>query len=284
MGIKKRLLAGWMGGVYIRLYSYILFFWLLLLLLSLLLFAAWRLAMYTHHIHTYIFSNRKQLVLVQGVQVSLSTRCEKRTERPRMKTLLPFFSLSSEGLGLLIPLRIMWRLWVYRHPSKRHSHVSIAPIYIYIRLSRWQKTPIITTTTVEAEKKSRKIKKQQRGADVLTRYCWESWRAWQRFAVDQNCCRLSIYSILFFFLFFCGLRISPYISHSILLAGAILFFLLLWNCSLVTAYRVLWCVSVFLNSSSPSLLLRIVRVFLCLFYFLRFYSRGKSETAHHQRH
>jgi hypothetical protein len=135
-------------------------------------------------------------------------------------------------------------------------------------------------------KKNRQRKKQQQGADVMmTRYCWEPWRAWQRFAVDQNCCRLSIYSFLFlFFLFLWTAHQSLYLTLYPLGRGnAILFLLLLWNCSLVTAYRVLWCVSVFLNSSSPSLLLRI-RVFLCLFYFLRFYSRGKSETAHHQRH
>ena len=74
-------------------------------------------------------------------------------------------------------------------------------------------------------KKNRQRKKQQqRGADVLTRYCWKSLKS-----VATVCGRSkllsSIYLFFSFFFFFCGLRISPYISHSILLAGAILFLL-----------------------------------------------------------
>lgn len=241
--------------------------------------------MYTHtYIHTYSAIENSWFSFRAFKFLSLPG--EKRTERPRMKTLLPFFSLSSEGLGLLIPLRIMWRLWVYRHPSKRHSHVSIAPIYIYIRLSRWQKTPIITTTTAEAEKKIDKEKNNNNKAQTL----W--WRGTVGSPEERGNGLRSIktvvvyLSILFFFFF------SFFVDYAHQSLYLTLYPLgirgnplppLLWNCSLVTAYRVLWCVSVFLNSSSPSLLLRI-RVFLCLFYFLRFYSRGKSETAHHQRH
>ena len=116
-------------------------------------------------------------------------------------------------------------------------------------------------------KKNRQRKKQQqRGADVLTRYCWKSLKS-----VATVCGRSkllsSIYLFFSFFFFFCGLRISPYISHSILLAGAILFLLCfetaLWL-QLIESY------GVFLYFLIPPPL-RFFYVYVCFYVSFIFY-------------
>ena len=126
-------------------------------------------------------------------------------------------------------------------------------------------------------KKNRQRKKQQqRGADVLTRYCWKSLKS-----VATVCGRSKLLSSIylffsFFFLFLWTAHQSLYLTLYPLGRGHPLP-PLLWNCSLVTAYRVLWCVSVFLNSSSPSLLLRIYVCFYVSFIFYVFTVEGNRK-------